>query len=56
MTKIENNNSPEQNFFIHSLADVQAIAIGKDTKIWQFCVVLEGAKIGNNVNIWVIVP
>lgn len=36
---------------IHHLADVQSKNIGKDTKIWQFCVVLPGAKIGKNCNI-----
>jgi len=36
---------------IHKLADVQSKSIGKNTKIWQFCVVLEGAKIGENCNI-----
>ena len=36
---------------IHSLADVQSKDIGKDTKIWQFCVVLPGAVIGKNCNI-----
>jgi acetyltransferase-like isoleucine patch superfamily enzyme len=36
---------------IHTLADVQSNNIGKDTNIWQFCVVLKNAKIGNNCNI-----
>lgn len=36
---------------IHSLADVQTSDIGQDTNIWQFCVVLKGAKIGKNCNI-----
>ena len=36
---------------IHPLSDVQSTNIGSDTKIWQFCVVLKGAKIGNNCNI-----
>ena len=36
---------------IHKLADVQSRNIGQDTDIWQFCVVLKGAKIGNNCNI-----
>ena len=36
---------------IHTLADVQSTKIGKDTKIWQFCVILQNAKIGNNCNI-----
>lgn len=36
---------------IHKLADVQSKNIGKNTNIWQFCVVLEGAEVGNNCNI-----
>lgn len=40
-----------KNVFIHSLADVLSEDIGIDTKIWQFCVVLPGAKIGKNCNI-----
>ena len=36
---------------IHKLADVQSNNIGTDTYIWQFCVVLKGAKIGCNCNI-----
>jgi UDP-2-acetamido-3-amino-2,3-dideoxy-glucuronate N-acetyltransferase len=36
---------------IHALADVQSTAIGTDTRVWQFCVVLPGATIGNNCNI-----
>src|SRR5512135_3122384 len=36
---------------IHHLADVQAKSIGEGTRIWQFCVVFAGAKIGANCNI-----
>jgi acetyltransferase-like isoleucine patch superfamily enzyme len=36
---------------IHNLADVQSENIGENTNIWQFCVVLKGAKIGKNCNI-----
>ncbi len=36
---------------IHALADVQSSRIGQGTRIWQFCVVLPGATIGNNCNI-----
>lgn len=36
---------------IHKMSDVQSNNIGKDTNIWQFCVVLPNAKIGNNCNI-----
>lgn len=37
--------------FIHKLADVQSKDIGEGTRIWQFSVVLAGAKIGQNCNI-----
>lgn len=37
--------------FIHSLSDVQSEQIGNDTRIWQFCVVLKNAVIGENCNI-----
>lgn len=36
---------------IHPLSDVQSKNIGANTNIWQFCVVLPGAKIGSNCNI-----
>ena len=36
---------------IHPLSDVQSVNIGKNTNIWQFCVVLEGAVLGSNCNI-----
>ena len=36
---------------IHELANVQSNNIGKDTRIWQFCVVLKNAIIGENCNI-----
>jgi len=38
-------------YFIHDLADVQTKDIGEDTYIWQYVVVLPGAKIGRNNNI-----
>jgi len=37
--------------FIHPFSEVKTKNIGKHTKIWQFCVILEGARIGNNCNI-----
>lgn len=37
--------------FIHKLADVAPCDIGEDTKVWQFVVVLKGARIGANCNI-----
>jgi len=39
------------NYSIHALADVQSNDIGENTRIWQFCVVFAGAKIGANCNI-----
>lgn len=36
---------------IHPLSDVQTKNIGKNTNIWQFSVVLEGAVIGKSCNI-----
>ena len=38
-------------FFVHALSDVQTKQIGTGTRIWQFCVVFAGAKIGANCNI-----
>lgn len=38
-------------FFVHPLSDVQSKQIGGGTRIWQFCVVFAGAKIGANCNI-----
>ncbi len=39
------------NVFIHKLADVHTDKIGDGTRIWQFSVVLKGAKIGRNCNL-----
>lgn len=36
---------------IHKLSDVQSDKIGEGTKIWQFCVVLKEAIIGENCNL-----
>ncbi len=36
---------------IHKLSDVASKKIGANTKIWQYCVVLENAVIGENCNI-----
>ena len=36
---------------IHPLSDVQSENIGENTNIWQYCVVLKNAKIGNGCNI-----
>ena len=44
-------NKTKNKYFLHSLSDVHTSLIGNETKIWQFCVVLEGAKIGKNCTI-----
>ena len=36
---------------IHHSSDVQSAHIGSNTSIWQFCVVLSRAVIGNDCNI-----
>ena len=36
---------------IHPLSDVQALSIGEGTNVWQFVVVLPGARIGKDCNI-----
>ena len=36
---------------IHQLADVQSENIGDGTIVWQFCVILKNAVIGDNCNI-----
>jgi acetyltransferase-like isoleucine patch superfamily enzyme len=37
--------------FIHNMADVKSLSIGKDTRIWQYAVIFENAVIGRNCNI-----
>ena len=36
---------------IHPLSDCKSTHIGKDTNIWQFCVIFPEAQIGDNCNI-----
>lgn len=36
---------------IHALADVQTDAIGEGTRVWQYSVILSGARIGRNCNV-----
>ncbi|MDX5428327.1 MAG: N-acetyltransferase [Bacteroidota bacterium] len=40
-----------KEIMIHPLSDVQTSSIGEGTTIWQFCVILQGARIGKNVNV-----
>jgi UDP-2-acetamido-3-amino-2,3-dideoxy-glucuronate N-acetyltransferase len=37
--------------FIHPLAEVKTTVIGVGTRVWQFVVILPGARIGRNCNI-----
>ena len=41
----------EGKYFIHKTADVQTEFIGPETRIWQFVVILPGARIGSGCNI-----
>lgn len=41
----------KNKYYIDDKAVVKTDKIGRDSAIWQFCVVLDGAKIGSNVNI-----
>lgn len=36
---------------IHELSDVQSSSIGRTTNVWQFCIVLPNAVVGDNCNI-----
>lgn len=36
---------------IHPLSDVQSTKIGDGTVVWQFAIILEGARIGENCNV-----
>ncbi|MDP3334159.1 MAG: acyltransferase [Methylococcaceae bacterium] len=37
--------------FVHPLADVATKIIGKNTRVWQFVVILDGAQIGSECNV-----
>lgn len=37
--------------FIHHLADCQSSSIGARSKIWQFSIILAGARIGDDCNV-----
>ncbi|APZ66480.1 WxcM-like protein [Salmonella enterica subsp. enterica serovar Namur str. 05-2929] len=37
--------------FIHKLSDVHSSKIGKNTRIWQYTVIMQGAVIGEDCNI-----
>ena len=40
-----------QPAFIHPLSDVQSTRVGEGTRIWQYAVVLPGARIGRDCNV-----
>jgi UDP-2-acetamido-3-amino-2,3-dideoxy-glucuronate N-acetyltransferase len=42
---------PYMSTFVHALSDVQTKTIGPNTRIWQYVVILPGARIGSDVNI-----
>ncbi len=44
-------HTPPSDFFCHPLADLQSPYVGAGTRIWQFVIVLSGARIGSEVNI-----
>lgn len=41
----------ETAYFVHGLADVQTSTIGAASRIWQFVIILPGARIGSDCNI-----
>jgi UDP-2-acetamido-3-amino-2,3-dideoxy-glucuronate N-acetyltransferase len=44
-------SSENQKYYLHPSADVQSREIGEGSTIWQFSVILKGAKIGKECNI-----
>lgn len=36
---------------IHATAEVQTDAIGNDTQVWQYSIILKGARLGTNCNV-----
>ncbi len=40
-----------ESAFVHHLADVESCTIGPRTRVWQFAVILKGARIGADCNI-----
>ena len=43
--------NPMKEPFIHPLSDIQSTTIGAGTRLWQYVVVLPGARIGQDCNI-----
>lgn len=46
-----NSGQVTKSAFIHPMTDVKTEQIGQGTQVWQFVVILAGAKIGCNCNI-----
>lgn len=51
MTKHQANGPAGEAKFVHPLADVSCTEIGEGTRVWQFVVILAGARIGVDCNI-----
>lgn len=51
ISSVDNKPFLMHTVMIHKSSDVQSLKIGKNTTIWQFCVVLPKAEIGDNCNI-----
>lgn len=45
------SQSNSEEVFVHELSDVQTKKIGSGTRVWQYCVILDGADIGQDCNI-----
>lgn len=41
----------KMNFEVHDTAIVQTIHIGEGTTVWQYAIILKGARVGKNCNI-----
>jgi UDP-2-acetamido-3-amino-2,3-dideoxy-glucuronate N-acetyltransferase len=48
---MSDQTSHSPTYFVHHSSDVASKSIGSNTRIWQFCVVLPGARIGQSCNI-----
>lgn len=51
MMGLDGMSMNKKKFNCHKMADVQSANIGDGTRIWQFAVILLGAKIGSECNI-----
>jgi UDP-2-acetamido-3-amino-2,3-dideoxy-glucuronate N-acetyltransferase len=51
MNETPKDQTTGNEVFVHHLADVASCTIGENTKIWQFVVIVSGAKIGSDCNI-----